>query len=583
MEPRTELAGRYRVESLLGRGGLGEVWRCHDLRRGREVAVKVLLAAVPDPDDERQFRRDAECAARLRHPGIAVVSDVGQHEGRIFIVTELLHGQDLSTLMKGHPGGLPVSQALDVGAEIAAALAYAHGEGIVHRDLKPLNVFIQEDGRVKICDFGLARELQADSGTGQFLGTPAYIAPEQWSGEPVTHGVDLYALGCTLYEVLTGQPPFQGPTLPALIHRILTEVPVSPHDRRPEVPRALSHLVVALLAKAPEDRPPDAATVAAALTQIRDSGDRARPRKAPGPSGTPLACASATAGAIDVHVVSSAGRIRRCGGTASETAVLWHEWDDLPPWSPGKVTALASGSNRHGVYVTAVIDGIPRMNEGLTEWRELLATCPLRLPVVDVAIPSAPRGAVNFDGVPVYVLDDNGVIWSTRAPTPLNTPVAGQFAAGQFHLIASSTWDRTNPVLLAATADTIQCRFWWAGTREFRWRLLPLDPAGRSITDIACTSLAGKRIEVFVLYDDGGIWHSSLRLAQEGTLDWSTWVRLPSPPGHVTAINACQFGVRDGALIAATQDGDLHFAAHEIEVIKTGLSRCAPWSRVPGE
>ncbi len=163
------------------------------------------------------------------------------------------------------------------------------------------------------------------------------------------------------------------------------------------------------------------------------------------------------------------------------------------------VTALASGSNSHGVYVTAVIDGIPRINEGLTEWRELLASSPLRLPVADVAIPSAPKGAVNFDGVPVYVLDDDGVIWSTRSPTPLNTPVGGQFAAGQFHLIASCTWDRTNPVLLAATADTIQCRFWWAGTREFRWRLLPLDPAGRSITDIACTSLAGKRIEVFVL------------------------------------------------------------------------------------
>ena len=579
MESGAELAGRYRLESLLGRGGVGEVWRCRDLRLNREVAVKVLLAAVPDPDDERRFRREAECAARLHHPGIAAVFDVGQHDGRMFIVTELLHGQDLARLLSGHPGGLPVSQALAIGAEIADALAYAHGEGIVHRDLKPLNIFIQDNGAVKVSDFGIARDLNATSsitGTGQFLGTPAYISPEQWAGEPVTHSVDLYALGCTLYELLTGQLPFQGTSLPALIHRHLTEVPVPPHDRRLQVPAALSDLVVALLAKVPENRPLNAAAVAAALTQIRGSGHQSRPRTVPVPSGTLLACTSSTAGVIDIHAVNADGRIRRCAGTASESALLWHGWGDLPPWTAGKVTALASGSSGRGVYVTAVIDGIPCMNESLTEWRELLGACPLRLPVTDVAVPSASRGADNFDSVPVYVVDDDGVIWSSRAATPLNTPTAGQF-----NVIASCTWGRTDPVLLAATADTVQCRYWWAGMREFRWRHLPLDAAGRSITDIACLSLAAKRIEAFVLYDDGGIWHSSLRLAQEGMLDWSTWGRLPLPPGHVTAIAACQFDLRDGAIIAATSDGEIHFAVHGIEVIKTGISRWSQWSRVP--
>jgi serine/threonine protein kinase len=584
MESGTELAGRYRLESLLGRGGKGEVWRCRDLRPDlrpdREVAVKILLAAAADPVEARQFRREAESAARLRHPGIAVVYDVGQQDGRMFIVMELLHGQDLARLLSGHSGGLPVSQALSVGLEIAAALAYAHGEGIVHRDLKPSNVFIQDDGHVKVCDFGIARDLNDPSpvaGPGPHLGTPAYIAPEQWAGEPVTHSVDLYALGCTLYELLTGQQPFQGPSLPALIHRLLTEVPVPPHDRRPEVPAALSDLVVALLAKAPEDRPPNAAAVVTALTQIMDPGQQARSRKASMSSGTFLACTSPAVGAIDIHAVKSTGRIRRCAGAASESALLWDEWGDLPPRTTGKVTALASGSSGRGVYIAAAIDGIPYMNEGLTEWRELLGTFPLRLPVVDLAVPSAPRGAVNSDSVAVYVLDDDGVVWSSRATTPLNTA-----AAGQFNVIASCTWDRTDPVLLAATADSIQCRFWWAGMREFRWRHLPLDTGGKSITDIACASLAAKRLEAFVLCDDGSIWQSSVRLAQEGMLDWSIWVKLPLPPGHVTAIATCQFDLRDGAIMAATSDGEIYFAEHGIEVIKTGLSRWSQWSQVPG-
>jgi hypothetical protein len=578
MESGTELAGSYRLESLLGRGGKGEVWRCRDLRLDREVAVKILLAAAADPVEARQFRREAESAARLRHPGITVVYDIGQHDGRMFTVMELLHGQDLARLLSGHSGGLPVSQALSIGLEIAAALAYAHGEGIVHGDLKPPNVFIQDDGSAKVCDFGIARDLNATSSvTGQHLGTPAYIAPEQWAGEPVTSSVDLYALGCTLYELLTGQQPFQGPSLPALIHRLLTEVPVPPHDRRPEVPAALSDLVVALLAKAPEDRPPNAAAVVAALTQIRDPGQQARSRKVSMSSGTLLACTSPAVGAVDVHAVKSMGQIRRCAGAASESELLWHGWGDLPPSTTGKVTALASGSSGRGVYIAAVIDGVPCMNEGLTEWRELLGTFPLRLPVVDVAVPSAPMGAVSFDSVTSYVLDDDGVVWSSRATTPLNTS-----AAGQFNVIASCTWDRTDPVLLAATADSIQCRFWWAGTREFRWRHLPLDTVGTSITDIACVSLAAKRLEAFVLFDDGSIWQSSVRLAQEGTLDWSIWVRLPLPPGHVTAIATCQFDRRDGAIMAATSDGEIHVAEHGIEVLKTGLSRWSQWSPVPG-
>lgn len=584
MDSGTELAGRYRLESPLGRGGLGEVWRGRDLREDREVAVRVMLAAAVGPGDARRLRRDAECAAGLRHPGIAAVFDVGEHEGRLFIVSELLPGRDLAALLSDHPGGLPVSQALAIGAAVAAALAHAHGEGIVHRDLRPPKIFVGDEGEARVRDFGIARDLNAASsvlGAGQFPGAPAYLAPELWAGEPVTGSADLYALGCILYQLLTGQLPFQGPSLPALIHRHLTEVPVAPRDRRPEVPVALSDLVTALLAKAPENRPPDAAAAAAALTGIRDSGRRPRPRAAPAPSCPPLACTSAAEGVIDVHAVNPAGQVRRCAGAAGGAGPRWGAWDDLPPWTTGKVTALASASCQQGVYVAAVIDGVPFMNEGLAGWREILGSSPLRLPVADVAIPSAPAGAVSpFDGVTAYVLDDDGAIWSSRAPLPLPAPAAGQFATGRFGAIAACAWDRSNPVLLAATADAVWCRYWWAGTREFRWWQLPLNTAGPPITDVACVSLAAKRVEAFVLYADGGIWHSSLRLAQEGTLDWSTWVTLLVPPGQVTAISACQFGPRDGAVVAVTGDGELYFSAHAIQVTRTGLSRWSAWSRV---
>lgn len=583
MKSGTELAERYRLESLLGRGGTGEVWRCRDLSLDCEVAVRVLPAGAADAGDARQLRRDAECAAGLRHPGIAVVFGAGQHDGRLFIVTELLPGQDLAGLLSAHSGGLPVGQALSVGTEIAAALAYAHGRGIVHRDLKPQNVFIAGDGKVKVCDFGVTGELSATGsvGLGRFAGTPAYIAPEVLAGEPVTGSADLYALGCVLYELLTGRRPFQGPSLPALVHQHLTEVPAPPRDRRPEVPAELSDLVVALLAKAPGDRPPDAATVAAALARLRDGGHRGQLRPLPGPSGPPLACASATVGAVDIHAVNASGQIRGCAVAVGESALLRHEWGDLPPRATGEVTALASAGSGRGVYVVAVIDGIPCVNEGLTGWRELLGSLPLRLPVADVAVPSAPMGAGDPGGVTAYVVDSGGVIWSSRAPAPLSPPPAGKFATGRFTVIAACTWGKTDPVLLAATADDIQCRYWWAGEREFRWRHLPLTAGGRSITDIACLSLAAKRIEAFVLRDDGSIWHSSLRLVQEGTLDWSTWARLPVPPGHVTAIAACQFDRRDGAIIAATRDGGVYFATTAIEVIKTGLASSPQWSRMP--
>jgi hypothetical protein len=256
---------------------MGEVWRAYDPTLGRYVAVKLLADSQPSERVVKRFRREAQFAAGLKHPGITVVHDYGEADGAMFIVMELLHGADLASLLEEHPGGLPVERAVDYGLQLADALAYAHGKGIIHRDLKPANLFLENPGRLKICDFGIARDENAAPGerttetteSAALLGTPAYMAPERWRGERATASSDLYAVGCVLYGMLTGGPPFQARTMHALIEQHLRDVPVPPADLIAAIPPALDELALALLAKDPRQRPARAADVAGALRKVR--------------------------------------------------------------------------------------------------------------------------------------------------------------------------------------------------------------------------------------------------------------------------------------------------------------------------
>ncbi|MHA4816607.1 WD40 repeat domain-containing serine/threonine protein kinase [Streptomyces aculeolatus] len=281
------LAGRYELRELLGRGGMGEVWLGRDssLPR-RDVAVKVL-PSLAGGRGVRRFQREAAVLAGLQHPGITVVYDAGEHDGFLFIVMELLHGQDLARLLAGHGGALPVARAVDVARQTAVALEAVHGCGVVHRDLKPGNLFVQPGDRVKICDFGIARPADASTVltvSGAVLGTPRYMSPEQWSGTEVDTRADLYALGCVLYELLTGRPPFTGATVYALMRQHLEQPPPPLRELRPGLPGDLSDLVLALLAKDPVGRP-DAQALA---RQLAGLGVRDVPR----PSSTPSSTAS---------------------------------------------------------------------------------------------------------------------------------------------------------------------------------------------------------------------------------------------------------------------------------------------------
>ncbi|MFB0631010.1 protein kinase [Streptomyces sp. AB3(2024)] len=266
------LADRYRLDRRLGAGGMGEVWRGHDLELDRAVAVKVLLEAATNEELIARFRREATIGARLQHPGITVVHDVGRHEGRLFIVMELLSGEDLGAVLARERGGLPAAVAVDLAAQTAEALAAAHERAVVHRDLKPGNLFLLPGGRLKICDFGIAHSADATAGwtvTGRIFGTPPYMAPEQWRGEHVDARCDLYALGCVLYALLSGEPPFgSAEPMYVLMRRHVEDAPLSLREAGAAVTRELDRLVLALLSKAPADRPESAEAVAKALRSL---------------------------------------------------------------------------------------------------------------------------------------------------------------------------------------------------------------------------------------------------------------------------------------------------------------------------
>jgi eukaryotic-like serine/threonine-protein kinase len=268
-----ELAGRYRLEEPLGRGGMGEVWRGVDQRLRRPVAVKILpLTMAADPVAVARFRREAEIAATLNHPGITTVFDIDEHqygdERLLFLVMELMQGRDLQRTLGEHPDGMPIERVKDLAVQILDAMSAAHGRGIVHRDLKPANLFLLEGGRVKVCDFGVARLADATkiTATGGSAGTPLYMAPEQIQGRAVGQRTDLYAFGCVLYEMLTGAPWVDtGANLAAILYQHLERIPAPPRSLRADIPDDLNALVLELLAKRPDDRPHDASAVIARL------------------------------------------------------------------------------------------------------------------------------------------------------------------------------------------------------------------------------------------------------------------------------------------------------------------------------
>ncbi|WP_229070995.1 serine/threonine-protein kinase [Actinoplanes sp. DH11] len=260
--------GRYELQPLpLARGGMGDVWLGRDIRLDREIAVKFLRFpnGVPDDGLVRRFDRESRITARLEHPGVPAVYDVGVHDGRPFLVMQRIHGISVADLI-AEQGPLPIGWASAVAAQVCAVLMAAHGAALVHRDLKPSNLMLEPDGSVKVLDFGLAvaptlADFSTITNTHQSLGTPAYMAPEQVEAGTSEAATDLYALGCTLHEMLSGERVFSAPTSFSVMMKQVRETPPPLRSLRPEVPVELEQLILDLLRKRPRDRPRSADVV----------------------------------------------------------------------------------------------------------------------------------------------------------------------------------------------------------------------------------------------------------------------------------------------------------------------------------
>ena len=250
--------GRYEVIERVGLGGMAEVYRARDELLGREVAVKVLNDKLSgDKSFVERFRREAQAAANLSHPNIVSLYDYGSDEGANFIVMELIDGRGLERIIADEGPLLP-ERAAEMASDVARALERAHATGLVHRDIKPSNIMITSYGQTKVTDFGIARAVgdgdQTMTQTGMVIGTASYLSPEQAQGNPVDARSDVYALGCVLYEMLTGAPPFKGDTPLSIAYKHVREDATPPSTVNPDVPTALDAIVMKALAKNPDNR-----------------------------------------------------------------------------------------------------------------------------------------------------------------------------------------------------------------------------------------------------------------------------------------------------------------------------------------
>lgn len=263
------LGTHYRLSREIGRGGMATVYLAEDTERGEHVAVKVLRQELTQILGATRFQREIEILSRLKHPNIVPVLDSRQAGARLYYVMPFVTGDSVRVRLE-RQGPFALGDVVRVAVDVGRAIDYAHEQGVLHRDIKPENVLL-EGGRALVCDFGVARAIEAagsefSSSSGLVVGTPAYMSPEQATGDQVDRRSDVYALACVIYEMLAGEPPFAGPTAQAVLARKLSEPPRDLRTVRPDVSPAMERAVLHALKRDPAARPPSAGVLAEMLT-----------------------------------------------------------------------------------------------------------------------------------------------------------------------------------------------------------------------------------------------------------------------------------------------------------------------------
>jgi Tol biopolymer transport system component len=431
----------YRVAERLGSGGMGVVYRAHDTRLGRWVALKFLPEGHSgEPQVLERFRREAQAASALNHPGICTVHDIDVHEGQWFIAMELLEGQTLRERIGGRP--MELSALLDLGIQMADALDAAHGKGVVHRDLKPANVFVTERGHAKLVDFGLAKlthDLEAPESSagpteatpeltsaGTVIGTMAYMSPEQVRGEPLDARTDLFSLGAVLYEMATGHHAFSGTTTGVVFDGILNREPSPPSEANPAVPADFDRMVAKALEKDRDVRYQTARDLLADLKRLRRDTTSGRKATAAGPSTASTAAHTASSGPAAVARGSGWRRGLVVGvavlAVVTLGAVAFRFALAPTPLKVGKVVQITSDHATKGRPFT---DGTRLyFSEGSQVFRSVLTQVAVTGGATGtIPVPFPAPGLVDLspDGTELLVLADREIRGLASDPSPLWT------------------------------------------------------------------------------------------------------------------------------------------------------------------
>jgi Tol biopolymer transport system component/tRNA A-37 threonylcarbamoyl transferase component Bud32 len=502
------LSDRYRIERGLGAGGMATVYLAEDLKHDRKVAIKVLRPELAAVIGAERFLQEIRTTANLQHPHILPLHDSGEADGLVFYVMPYVEGESLRARLS-RERQLPVDEAVRIAREVADALDYAHRKGIVHRDIKPENVLLH-DGRVLVVDFGIALAVSRSEGgarlteTGMSLGTPHYMSPEQAMGErEITAKSDVYALGCVLYEMLTGEPPFDGPTAQAIIAKTLTEKPSVPSAVRDTVPASLDAAVLKALARLPADRFATAAAFATAVGLTGEAMESPGATREARPTRRVLAVVGAlavAAGAFAVGRSTGDARLGRGWDFGQATQVTWEPGLEIAPAiSPdGKQVAYASGDGtRSRVFVTPVAGG-------------------RAVPLTDDSMAVETHPQWSRDGSRILFLK-NGQVFSA----PAGGGPARQEVPGRGGDVETATWSPDEQQIAYAIDDTLFIRDAAGTSRLITMLFQPSLCTWGPSTLIACTS--------------GNRWYLKAGMAF-GNLAPSWIVVIDPATGQVTAV-----------------------------------------------